>query len=128
MLREQVSPSKFLEVRQKEVGRLGSSPSPPVTLSPHSQQTFRGVHVRQNAQGRGNAEGSKKEQDKLEPHLPAVRSVTFGSRRDKPLKPAQRRPVGAEAHPFGWGKHRVRLYAVRTRRGYAPAPPPPEGV
>ncbi len=28
---------------------------------------------------------------------------------------------------FGWGKHRVRLYAVRTRRGTAPAPPAPKG-
>ncbi len=26
-----------------------------------------------------------------------------------------------------WGKHRVRLYAVRTRRGKAPAPPAPKG-
>ena len=27
----------------------------------------------------------------------------------------------------GEGKHRVRLYAARTRRGYAPAPPTPRG-
>ena len=39
----------------------------------------------------------------------------------------QRRPVGADAHPFGWGKHRVRLYAARIRRGAAPAPLPPKG-
>ena len=39
----------------------------------------------------------------------------------------QKRPVGVEAHPFGWGKHRVRLYAARTRRGAAPAPPAPKG-
>ena len=43
------------------------------------------------------------------------------------MRAAQKRPVGAEAHPFGWGKHRVRLYAARTRRGYAPAPPAPKG-
>ena len=39
----------------------------------------------------------------------------------------QKRPVGAEVHPFGWGKHRVRLYTARTCRGYAPAPPAPKG-
>ena len=38
---------------------------------------------------------------------------------------AQRRPVGAEKPTLGWGKHSVRLYAVRTRRGEAPAPPSP---
>ena len=43
------------------------------------------------------------------------------------MRAAQKRPVGVEAHPFGWGKHRVRLYAARTRRGYAPAPPAPKG-
>ena len=28
---------------------------------------------------------------------------------------------------LGWGKHSVRLYAGRIRRGKAPAPPAPEG-
>ena len=31
----------------------------------------------------------------------------------------------AELVPTRWGKHRVRLYAARTRRGAAPAPPAP---
>ena len=28
---------------------------------------------------------------------------------------------------LGWGKHSVRLYAGRIRRGKAPAPPAPKG-
>ena len=122
----------FQKIRMKKqgagTGRLGRSPNLSAALLTASQRIFQRICVRQNAPGKGRAEGSKKEQDKLEPHLPAVRSVTFESRRDKPLKAAQRLPGGAEAHPLGWGKHRVRLYAVRTRRGYAPAPPTPEGV
>ena len=43
------------------------------------------------------------------------------------MKAAQKRPVGAEVHPLGWGKHRIRLYAVRTRRGVTPATPAPKG-
>ena len=43
------------------------------------------------------------------------------------MRAAQKRPVGVEAHLFGWGKHRVRLYAARTRRGVAPAPRPLRG-
>ena len=49
-------------------------------------------------------------------------------RGEHPARVTQRRPVGADAHPFGWGKHRVRLYAVRIRQGAAPAPPAPKGV
>ena len=43
------------------------------------------------------------------------------------MRAAQKRSVGAEAHLFGWGKHRVRLYVVRTCQGVAPAPPAPKG-
>ena len=39
----------------------------------------------------------------------------------------QKCPVGAKFPPFGGGKHSVRLYAGRTRRGKAPAPPSPQG-
>ena len=64
MLREQFSPSKFLEVRQKEAGRLGSSPSLPVRFPTLTAPQLGLTGLRQNAQGKGNAGGSKKEQDK----------------------------------------------------------------
>ena len=86
---------------------------------------------RQNAQSRGNADGSKKEQDKLY-HISARSANRYIlSKRAQgkyPARTPQRRLVRADAHPFGWGKHRVRLYAVRTRRDAAPTPPAPKGV
>ena len=36
-------------------------------------------------------------------------------------------PRRGEIPTFRWGKHSVRLYAGRTRRGKAPAPPAPRG-
>lgn len=36
-------------------------------------------------------------------------------------------PRRGEIPTFRWGKHSVRLYAGRTRRGKAPAPPAPKG-
>ena len=77
---------------------------------------------------RFKGEGQKR--DKLDPHLPAVRTgamCTEKCRGCNGVRATQKRSDGAEAHPLGWGKHRVRLYAARTRRGVAPAPPAPEG-
>ena len=77
---------------------------------------------------RFKGEGQKR--DKLDPHLPAVRTgamCTEKCRGCNGVRATQKRSDGVEAHPFGWGKHRVRLYAVRTRRGAAPAPPAPKG-
>lgn len=37
------------------------------------------------------------------------------------------RPREGGKPTFGWGKHSVRLYAGRIRRGRAPTPPAPEG-
>ena len=109
-------------------GRLGESPSLPAAFSGPDSARFYLIWLRQNAQGKGSAEGSKKKLDKFSPHLPAVRTVTLQAQREHPARIPQRRPVGADAHPLGWGKHSVRLYAVRTRRGPAPAPPAPKGV
>ena len=86
------------------------------------------ARFQQNAQGKGNAEGSKKEQDKL--YHTSARSANRYILSQKvqveyPARVPQRRPVGADAHPIGWGKHRVRLYAVRTRRGQSPGAPCP---
>ena len=36
-------------------------------------------------------------------------------------------PRRGKVPTFRWGKHSVRLYAGRTRRGKAPAPPAPKG-
>ena len=48
----------------EDTGRLGRAPSLPVTLSPHSQWSFRCVHARQNAQGEGQSRGLILKQDK----------------------------------------------------------------
>ena len=106
-------------------------PSLPVTPSLPGCAQFCLAGLRRNAQGKGKAEGSKKEQDKL--YHTSARSANRYILSQKvqveyPARVPQRRPVGADAHPFGCGKHRVRLYAVRTRRGAAPVPPAPKGV
>ena len=70
---ERFCPLKLQEQRRKhrEVGKMTGLP---VTLSAPDSARFCLVGLRQNAQGRGSAEGSKKEQDKAvtsPPHTPA---------------------------------------------------------
>lgn len=75
---------------------------------------------------RFKGEGQKR--DKLDPHLPAVRTgamCTEKCRGCNGVRATQKRSVGANAHPFGWGKHRVRLYAVPHSPGRSPCTPCP---
>ena len=88
------------------------------------------VNVRVKGSAEGGFKGEGQKRDKLDPHLPAVRTgamCTEKCRGCNGVRATQKRSVGANAHPFGWGKHRVRLYAARTRRGAAPTPPAPKG-
>ena len=110
---------------QREPPGAGKIAQPPGCFLPFRQPRFQRIRLRQNAQGKGSAEDLKRKLDKFSPHLPAVRTVTLQAQREHPARIPQRRPVGADAHPLGWGKHSVRLYAVRTRRGEAPAFPLP---
>ena len=58
----------FQKIRMKKqgagTGRLGRSPNLSAALLTASQRIFQRICVRQNAPGKGRAEGSKKEQDK----------------------------------------------------------------
>jgi len=116
--------------RRREYGEAGSITQPPRHVFPPAQPRFRRFRFRQSAQVKGSAEGSIFVRDKFWDTF--ARSAdsqinAFLCRGPHWARAPQKRPVGAEAHPVGWGKHRVRLYAVRTRWGAAPAPPAPKG-
>lgn len=123
-------PQNFGNSTIKNTRRLGSSPSLLVAfLLPVSPELQR-IWLRQNAQGKGRAEGSILKRDKFGDTSARSADRQKGAllfRGPHRAGVPQRRPVGAEAHPFGWGKHSVRLYAARTHRGAAPAPPAPKG-
>ena len=59
-----ILPLEISGATQKKCRETGTSPSLPVTLSASGSTQFCLAGPRQNAQGEGNTEGSKKEQDK----------------------------------------------------------------
>ena len=105
--------------------RLGKCTQPPGAFFAPTVPDFASV----KCPGKGKAERSIFVRDKLSPRLPAVRTNTLCAKNvvGAVSEGNAETPRWGGSPPFWWGKHRVRLYAARTRRGYAPAPPAPKG-
>ena len=95
-----------------EHGEAGQSTQPPRSAFDHQSADFRQGFCSAKCPGRGQPRGSILKRDKFLSHLPAVRTVTFWSRRERRVRAMQKRPVGADAYPFWVGQ--ASRPAIRT--------------
>lgn len=104
--REQFLPPNWTAEQTKNTGRLGQFTQPPRYILPSCQRIFRGVCVRQNAQGKGQCRRSILQQDKGRGSQAPSAQVTTprNAGRFKGFR-ALKRGCMRGSHSTRWGHH-----------------------
>ena len=123
--RSAVLPPKYQEQYKRNRREAGKIARPPGYCLPFFCARLQRIRLRQNAQVKSRAEGSKRKRDKLPHNLPAVRTVTLQARRERPARVAQRAPRRGGCPP-SWVGQASRLAIRRPHSpGRSPGTPCP---